>query len=98
MHRHELEWQLEELWDNHGVEYKFLRSTGDMSTLVFYGGLSSSTSSATEPSSSAVSARGVTIVPPAPVSTSGALPNLNVPASNVTTRVESKRASHPLSP
>ncbi len=95
MHRHELEWQLEELWGNHGVEYKFLRSTGDMSTLDFYGGLSSSAASATEPSSSIVSARAVTIVPS---STSRALPAINVSASNVVTHVVSEHASQPTSP
>ena len=27
MHRHDLEWQMEELWENYAIEYKFLRST-----------------------------------------------------------------------
>ncbi len=84
MHRHELEWQLEELWDNHGIEYKFLRSTGDMSTLEFYGGLSSSAASATEPSSSVVFPRGVMMVQPNST-------------SSVPTRIVPKRASHPTS-
>ncbi len=96
MHRLELEWQLEELWDNDGVEHKFLKSTGDMSTLDFYGGLSSSAASATEPSSPIFSTRGVTAVPPTSTS-SRALPNFSESASNVPTRIVSKRASHPTS-
>ncbi len=97
MHRHELEWQLEELWDNHGVEYKFLRSSGDMSTLNFYGGLSSSAASSTGPSSTA-SAHAVTIVPPTSTSASRALPAISVSASNVVTHVVSEHASQPPSP
>ncbi len=92
MHRHELEWQLEELWDNHGIEYKFLQSTTDMSALDFYGALSSSVASITEASSSAAPARKIMTVQSVAFSP-GDLPSLQISAQDVPVRNFPRRSS-----
>ena len=54
MHRHDLEWQMEELWENYGIEYRFLRSSEDVSALDLYEGPPSPTASQTDTSSAAI--------------------------------------------
>ncbi len=47
IHRYELEWRLEELWQEFGVEYRFDRSSSDISAMSFFGGPTSSSASGT---------------------------------------------------
>ncbi len=82
MYRHDLEWQMEELWENYGIEYKFVRSTEGLSSLEFYGGPPSSAMSQSDASSSDVCSRRV--VKMQPVSSGiGILPSVRLPAVDV---------------
>ena len=92
IHRHELEWRLEELWQEFGVEYRFDRSSSDISAMSFYGGPSSSSASGTMTAPSTASSRRMTMVQPSG-STPEGVANLQVSAPNIPVRVSQRSTS-----
>ncbi len=83
MHRHELEYRLEELWHEFGVEYKIDCSSSDIAAMDFFGGTASSTASGTVIASSIGSSRRImTVHPSGSGSGNAAGLRVSVPASS----------------
>ncbi len=92
IHRHEFEWRLEELWQEFGVEYRFDRSSSDISAMSFFGGPASSSASGSVTASTAVSSRRIMMVQPSSASQEGAA-NLQVLAPNAPVRASQRHAN-----
>ncbi len=92
IHRHELEWRLEELWQEFGMQYRFDRSPSDISAMSFYGGPTSSSASGTVTASSAVSSRRIMMIQPSGSAPEG-VADLQVSAPNAPVRASQRQAS-----
>ena len=90
MHRHDLEWQMEELCENYGIEYRFLRSSEDVSALKFYEGPPSSTASQTDTSSAVTPAQQVVKMQPL-VGGSVSVPSVLLSEQDVPVRASPRR-------